>query len=81
MLEIETKTTSQIIYERIFSIYNSLKQPVSLWQVYQSCRKDGYSIWQIRGSLKWLFDNGFLKWEGDGHLIPLKEVKTDAKQE
>jgi len=72
----QDKTTSQI-YERIVNLFNTLKSPVSLYQIYEFCKKvDNLSLFQIRGSLKWLFDNGFLAWKGNGHIIPLKEVKT-----
>lgn len=73
----EIKSTSQIVYERILEIFNKTKSPVSLYSIYELCRRfDELSTRQIRSSLKWLFDNGFLKWEKEGRLIPQKEVMT-----
>lgn len=65
---------SQIVYEKIYDIYCKTKKPVSLWQVYKACKKEGFTIWKIRFCIKWLFDNGFLKWENND-LVPLRTVE------
>lgn len=69
----ETKTTSQEVYETIVELYNLLKSPIPLYLLYDWIRyrkRLGLSTKQIRGSLKYLFDSGKLKWAKEGHLIP-----------
>lgn len=67
----EEKTASQVVYEEILNLFNTLKKPVSLWQIYQACKKKGFSLWKVRHSLKWLFDHYYLKWEGN-EIIPIR---------
>ena len=67
------KSTSQEVYDVIVELYAKMKKPISLYQLYNWIRfrkRLNLTTNQIKGALRYLFDQGKLKWVREGHLIP-----------
>lgn len=69
------ETVTKEVLNEITKLYSSTNRPVSLWNIYENCKKSGISILSIRNSLKWLIKSGQVRWEGDGKLVPTNVKK------
>ncbi|MCD6371680.1 MAG: hypothetical protein J7L39_03105 [Candidatus Aenigmarchaeota archaeon] len=84
MVVIETKSTSQEIYDIIKEIWEITKRPIPLYLVYNWIRfkkRLNLTTNQIKGALKWLFDSGKLKWVREGHFLIPSDVEVDTNDD
>jgi len=63
--------TAMEVYELIKKMFERENKPVALWKVYFEL-KGRYTENQIRFSLRWLFEHGYLEWEKEGALVPVE---------